>query len=575
MNRQQHSFIPNKIVNLIVGLLLLLPFLFYLTQTHIQPALRTFELSQMSYDLLREPEVIGNENFERLEEDPRYQTAWEFSESFVSIRIAIVAIALVILGVLIGIQRRTGRTLNRFALGVLGALLIPMAFFALWSVYQAPLWGTETSPIFPDERFSLADPITAPFTIQFLDGLFTLSVATVVGGLVYIAVLREPHPHRLLTGFVIWIMGMIVAGASAFLIFDSPFFLTRGGPVNSTLTLVLSMYETGFARIRFGYASAQGINLILGAVGVGALLWLLVTLFRVRLRISPSTESGKQSSVWSVVSIPLILLMIYPFVSLILWGNGVLNGQTEASTLAETINFDQVRDNSLQAIPSIWVIHLPITILAGFALGFLRPLGRIGTQLLFLPLLVVSLIPMEALLFAWFENARDLGILNSLDVLNRPWLINGFSLLVFKLVFDGAYDSFQQQDESQLTTQFILRYLLAPAIGIGLIVGAVMSFLSTHSMLWNLISQNERDNFNLSVTLVQLRGFSTSNLVILEMGVAIFSQFVVPFALIFGVLFAVVLEPFSLVGGWLFSSDDGRKPKPMADVGDHDWQDMD
>ena len=59
-------------------------------------------------------------------------------------------------------------------------------------------------------------------------------------------------------------------------IFSEPYVMTQGGPLKSTLTLVLFMYEQGFRWWRLGFAAAIAVVLFL--------LTLLGTLLQLRLR---------------------------------------------------------------------------------------------------------------------------------------------------------------------------------------------------------------------------------------------------------------------------------------------------
>jgi len=47
----------------------------------------------------------------------------------------------------------------------------------------------------------------------------------------------------------------------AFKVFALPLFLTGGGPLDRTFTLVYSIYQQGFQFFRMGYASAQAYTL--------------------------------------------------------------------------------------------------------------------------------------------------------------------------------------------------------------------------------------------------------------------------------------------------------------------------
>ena len=68
----------------------------------------------------------------------------------------------------------------------------------------------------------------------------------------------------------------VVTMIAAFQIFSEPYVMTQGGPLKSTLTLVLFMYEQGFRWWRLGFAAAVAVVLFL--------LTLVGTLVQLRLR---------------------------------------------------------------------------------------------------------------------------------------------------------------------------------------------------------------------------------------------------------------------------------------------------
>lgn len=55
---------------------------------------------------------------------------------------------------------------------------------------------------------------------------------------------------------------------AAFQVFDQAYVLTKGGPGNSTITLVYYIYNRGFDRLEMGYASAMSFVLFLIILGV-------------------------------------------------------------------------------------------------------------------------------------------------------------------------------------------------------------------------------------------------------------------------------------------------------------------
>jgi len=70
-------------------------------------------------------------------------------------------------------------------------------------------------------------------------------------------------------------MTAILTFIGAFQIFEPMFIMTGGGPLDTTVSIVMHIYETGFRRFEMGYASAM-------AIGVFVVI-LIVTLIQMRL----------------------------------------------------------------------------------------------------------------------------------------------------------------------------------------------------------------------------------------------------------------------------------------------------
>jgi multiple sugar transport system permease protein len=71
------------------------------------------------------------------------------------------------------------------------------------------------------------------------------------------------------------LVASVMAMISALQIFDQPYVLTRGGPGDSTRTVVMVIYESAFRQLEFGRASAVGLVLMLVIMAVTALQFRL------------------------------------------------------------------------------------------------------------------------------------------------------------------------------------------------------------------------------------------------------------------------------------------------------------
>ena len=548
METKRKTDTRSPIAMLLIGILLLIPLVYFAGQTHVQPALQVFQTAQTDGNLLSEPEFIGQENFTRLQEDERFGASLSFNLSLALSRVGVVLFVPVIIGILAGVQKTIGRYLNRLVLAALTGFIAPIALILLWFLYWGQLWGTEPSPVFTESLLANT-PETARNSVQLLDALITFGIAVVVGVTGYMAVMRSSR--KWLAGFAVWLVGLIIAFASGFLVFEVPFILTRGGPANATSTLMLNIFDRGFTQFRIGYASAQASYIVLGALVVGLLIWLIVTLLQVRIVYAAPDDSGSRSSLLSVLSIPLMLLVAYPIVGLVLWGRWLAIEYEGYGQLAEAVDFAQAQANAQSPWSVIWLIHLPITYLAALSLGFIRPLGKIGSNVLFLLLFAVTLIPLEGLIFEWFTLARDNGVLNSPEALHTPWLVNGFSLLFLKLFFDGAREKYHAaRMNGQSARDAFIRTVLVPSLMIAILIGVVLSFISSQSLTWALVTQNSREAWTTPVAITTIMGqFAFENSMLGAAVTTMVTSLIIPFVIAFAILHIVVLDRLVILAG--------------------------
>lgn len=64
------------------------------------------------------------------------------------------------------------------------------------------------------------------------------------------------------------LFGVVMSTIWALELFDEPWVLTRGGPADSTLTIVIYLYQAGFQYVELGYAAAVSYVLTLMIVGI-------------------------------------------------------------------------------------------------------------------------------------------------------------------------------------------------------------------------------------------------------------------------------------------------------------------
>ena len=67
---------------------------------------------------------------------------------------------------------------------------------------------------------------------------------------------------------------LVISLISSFQVFDQTWVLTKGGPQEATTTLVYYVYQTGFQRLRMGYASAIAYALFFLTLVVVMIQWV-------------------------------------------------------------------------------------------------------------------------------------------------------------------------------------------------------------------------------------------------------------------------------------------------------------
>lgn len=266
----------------ILGYLFLAPTLIGLFVFIIGPMIGSFGLSFYKWNVFRPPEFIGLANFERLASDPRVFVS--FKNTFILVVMTVVMLEALAMALALSVYRLANRAMATFFrtayfLPVLlsgAAVAVTLGYlfnkdFGVINYYLGLLgiakipWLTSSDVVL----FSIALTTVwrnLGFTfIIFLGGLSSLptevlEAAEVDGATGWQKFLRITLP--LLSPTILFAAVTDIIKMLQF--FDEPFIMTRGGPGDSSRTVVMMMYESGFGNLEFGYASA--IALVLFAV---------------------------------------------------------------------------------------------------------------------------------------------------------------------------------------------------------------------------------------------------------------------------------------------------------------------
>ncbi len=281
--------------------LMLTPFLLGLTVLVAVPALATFGLALTDYDLIRSPDFVGLGNFRELVDDRIFRIALVNSLVFAAVAVPLRLAAALGLALLL---HRGGRGVGVARSAVVLPTIVPeLAYGLLWLWLLNPLYGPINGLLTLGGEngatiFGRLPPqwLTDPNDARI--AMVLLSLFTIGEGFVLLLVARRAVPNDLyelaaledatwwdvfrritlplmLPVIVLLALRDVVLSLQLNLI--PALVVTDGGPPDyGTTYLGLFVYRNGFEYLRYGYAAAATLFLVLTtAVIVVVQLWLL------------------------------------------------------------------------------------------------------------------------------------------------------------------------------------------------------------------------------------------------------------------------------------------------------------
>ncbi|PZF95078.1 carbohydrate ABC transporter permease [Micromonospora endophytica] len=284
---------------------MLAPYLVGLVGLMLLPALVTLALAFTEYDLLRPPTWVGLDNLTALVDDPIFRVA--LLNSLVFAVVAVPLRVLVALGLALLLHRRAPGVGTARTATLLPTAVPEIAYGLLWLWLFNPLYG----PINQLLRLGgehgltvlgrtpppwLTDPTSARAGI-ILMSLFTMGETFVVLLAARRALPRDVYEMAALedaTGWdvfrritlplmapVLALLAVRDAIASLHFTFVPAFVVTDGGPPPyATTYLSLFVYQTGFEYLRYGYAAAATLVMMLLTVAALLVQWRLIRRYR-------------------------------------------------------------------------------------------------------------------------------------------------------------------------------------------------------------------------------------------------------------------------------------------------------
>lgn len=281
--------------------LMLAPYVAGLVALVAIPAVVTFGLALTDYDLVRSPDVVGFDNFRELVDDRVFRIALVNSLVFAALAVPLRLAAALLLALLL---HRGGRGVGVARSAVVLPTIVPeLAYGLLWLWLLNPLYGPVNGllTLGGDNGATILDRqppqwLTDPNDARI--AMVLLSLFTIGEGFVLLLVARRAVPADLyelaaledatwwdvfrritlpLMLPVVVLLGLRDVVLSLQLNLIPALVVTEGGPPDyATTYLGLFVYRNAFEYLRYGYAAAATVVLVLMTAAIVVVqLWLL------------------------------------------------------------------------------------------------------------------------------------------------------------------------------------------------------------------------------------------------------------------------------------------------------------
>jgi multiple sugar transport system permease protein len=250
----------------------LLPWALVYTTFYVVPFLFSFVLGFLSYNPLNVANThwVGGFNFARLFGDPDFLQALRNTLFFVLGTVPVTTALSLGLALLLK-GRLPGRDVFKagFFLPSIMSMVVVALLFKLFYAPGGALNGVLSSLGVPVHGW-LTDPHTALPAIMAMDVWAAIGYYALIFYASFTAIPDDLYESAVLEGAGTWAtfrhitlpmikptVGFVVVinTIRSFQVFIEVFVMTQGGPLGSTNTLVLYLYETAFRRLDYGYAS--------------------------------------------------------------------------------------------------------------------------------------------------------------------------------------------------------------------------------------------------------------------------------------------------------------------------------
>ena len=252
------------------GLLFTAPFLLGALLLWVGPMLYSLFLLVQDWNLITPPEFVGLKNFQRLLDDERFHKSLYNTFYYTFFSVPLQLATAFSLALLLN-QKMRGIGIYR-AVFYLPSITPAVAFAVVWIQILNPEWGVLNQLL----GFFGIGPVKWLFDPAFTRPAFVLMSLWLVGAQMVIflaglqSVPRELVDAAQIDGASVWqrflnvtvptispifFFNLVIGIIGSFQVFTNAFIMTKGGPQDATLFMILYIYNNAFEYFRMGYAA--------------------------------------------------------------------------------------------------------------------------------------------------------------------------------------------------------------------------------------------------------------------------------------------------------------------------------
>lgn len=271
VQKQRRRMSPSQWRDLRDGLLYTSPFLLGVLFLWVGPMLYSLYLMTQDWNLITDPKFVGLRNFERVLEDPLVAKSLGNTAYYTFVGVPLQLLVAFGLALMLN-ESVKGLSLYR-TIYYLPSITPAVAFAVVWIQILNPEFGVLNNML----SYVGLGPIKWLFDPAWSKPAFILMSLWLTGFqmIIFLAGLqgvpRELKDAAAIDGANTWhrfwnvtvpiispviFFNLIIGIIGSFQVFTSAFIMTRGGPQDSTLFLVLYIYRNAFEYFRMGYAAA-------------------------------------------------------------------------------------------------------------------------------------------------------------------------------------------------------------------------------------------------------------------------------------------------------------------------------